>query len=63
METECRYPYCLRLVGTMTVASPSRIHVSPCGHRLAAPERLLDVGDLHPPRPDVWVTDFLADSH
>lgn len=63
MTPKYRCPHCLGVIGTMTVAGPSRVHVSPCGHRLAAPDAVLEMGDLHPPRPDVWVTNFLVDAH
>ena len=63
MTPKYRCPHCLRLIGTMTVAGPSRVHVSPGSHRLAAPDAVLATGDLHPPRPDMWVTGFLADAH
>jgi hypothetical protein len=62
MRSEYRCPRCLRVVGPVTVAGPSRVSLSPCGHRVATPDELLEMGDLHPPRPDVWVTDFLAES-
>ncbi|GAA5052343.1 hypothetical protein ACFFQF_24205 [Haladaptatus pallidirubidus] len=63
MRHEYRCPRCQRLVGTMTAAGPSRVYLSPCGYRVATPDEVLEMGDLHSPRPDVWVTDFLAESN
>ncbi len=63
MRTEYRCPRRLRVVGSLTVAGPSRVSLGPCEHQVATPDEMLEMGDLHPPRPDVWVTDFLADSH
>ncbi len=63
MRTDYRCPRCLRVIGTITVSGPSLVHLSPCGHQIAAPDEVLEMDDLHPPRPDVWVMDFLAESH
>ncbi len=56
-------PHRLRLVGTITVAGPPRVSLNPCSYRFTAPDTVLAMGDLHPPRPGVWVTDSLVDSH